>query len=63
MDQNIAWMLAGGAHLELASTLRDRQNLQAFLESRRATHVSLIDRVRGFARPKPADTDLACRPA
>ena len=59
MEHNLlAWMVAFGPHIELASTIRDRNNLHAFLESRRATHASLIDRVRGLGRGKPAEAEL-----
>jgi hypothetical protein len=54
-------MLAGLIHAELPSEARARLNREAFLESRRTTHISLGARLRAFARPtSSARSDLAC---
>ena len=64
MDTNIAaWMIAGGPRVELRATAREREQLHALLESRRADHVGLIDRILGRSRPKGIDLDLVCCPA
>jgi hypothetical protein len=61
MDPNIAaWMIAGGPRRELASTIREREQVHAFRESQRVERVSLIDRLRGIARPPQVETDLVC---
>ena len=53
-------MLAGLLHSELPSETRARLNREAFAESRRASHVSLGDRLRAFAHPKASTgSDLA----
>jgi hypothetical protein len=67
MDTNLAaWMIAGGPHIEIHGTERDRAQLHAYLESQRVSEparAGLIERIRNFAHPKPAATDLACCPA
>ncbi|HEX2755156.1 MAG TPA: hypothetical protein VHM48_06815 [Candidatus Limnocylindrales bacterium] len=64
MDTNLAaWMIAGGPRIELKATQRDREQLYALRESQRVERVSLIDRLRGIARARQADTDLVCCPA
>ena len=64
MDTNLAaWMIAGGPRVELQATLREREQLHALLESRKADHVSLIDRIRGRIRSNAAEVDLVCCPA
>jgi hypothetical protein len=50
-------MLTGLMHAELPSETRARMNREAFLESRRAGHVSLGARLRDLMRPK---TDPGC---
>ena len=61
METNLAaWMIAGGPRIELASTRRNREQLHTLLESRKADRVSLIDRILGRSRPKPAQLDLVC---
>ena len=53
-------MLAGLLHAELPSETRARLNREAFAESRRASHLSLADRLRAVARPKASGgSDLA----
>jgi hypothetical protein len=61
LDTNIAaWMIAGGPRIELQSTIREREQLHAFRASQHVERVSLIDRLRGITRPKPAEVDLVC---
>jgi len=67
MDTHVAvWMIAGGPHVETRASRREREQLHAFLESRReagAGRPGLLDRIRAIARPQPAGNDLACCPA
>jgi len=72
MDPNIAaWMIAGGPHMELQATRRDREQLHAFLDSQRAEPgPSVIERIRDRLRPAAPTTpggraclDGACSPA
>ena len=67
MDPNIAaWMIAGGPHVERPSERREREQLQAFLESRRGAEPgpTLVDRLRSALRPAPQPClDPACCPA
>jgi hypothetical protein len=66
MDTNIAaWMIAGGPRIELAAERREREQLHAYLESRRATEggPGLVERLRHAIRPTTAAVDPACCPA
>ena len=64
MNTNIAaWMIAGGPRSEYHATQRDHEQLYAFRESQRVERVSLVDRLRGIARRRQVETDLACCPA
>ena len=69
MDPNIAaWMIAGGPRLETRSQRLAREQLHAYLESRRATEPEsapgLVERISQLLRPAPATcTDPACCPA
>ncbi|MEA2547029.1 MAG: hypothetical protein QOI09_2302 [Chloroflexota bacterium] len=59
MDTNFAaWMIAGGPRIEILAVDREREQLRAFRECQRESHVGLIDRLRGIARSKAADADL-----
>jgi hypothetical protein len=61
MDKNFAaWMIAGGPLVQTHAEIREREQLLAFREGQRHEHVGLIDRLRGFARPKTAEADLTC---
>ena len=50
MDTNLAaWMIAGGPHIEIHGTERDRAQLHAYLESQRTSEParpSLVERLR-----------------
>lgn len=60
MDRNFAaWMIAGGRPIETQAEIRDREQLLAFREGQRHKHVGLMDRLRGFGRPKTSEVDLA----
>jgi len=48
-----ALMLADLILAERDADLRNRQAAHAFLESRRATHRSFVDRIRHLAGPRP----------
>jgi hypothetical protein len=67
MDTNIAaWMIAGGPHIEIHGTERDRAQLHAYLESQRETapeRPSLVERLRSLGRPRAAEAVPACCPA
>jgi hypothetical protein len=71
MDTNIAaWLIAGGQRIANPHEARDREQLVAYLESRRtaaaarsATRPSPIARLRQLVRPTPACTDLGSCPA
>ena len=64
MDMNLAaWMIAGGPRVELRATAREREQLHVLLESRKADHVGLIDRILGRIRPTTVEADLVCCPA
>ena len=53
-------MLAGLISAETANELRAREQRHAYLESQRATHHSLAERLRSVARPSvTARADLA----
>ena len=56
-DSLAAWLIAGS--VELPSRVRDRQNLQALLEIRRARRLSFVDRLRGVSQRNRAEPDLA----
>ena len=64
MDTNIAaWMIGGGPALEHPHAERDREQLHAFRESQRIgrpARIGIADRLRAFARPKPAQPALDC---
>jgi hypothetical protein len=51
-----ALMLADLILAERDADLRNRQAAHAFLESRRATHPSFVDRIRHFAGARPASS-------
>jgi hypothetical protein len=63
MDPNIAaWMIAGGPRIELHATQRDREQLHAYLESRRVErHSTWVERIA--ARLRPSGRTSAPRPA
>jgi hypothetical protein len=67
MDQNFAaWMINGGTRAEDPHAARDREQLRAFLESRRAdraTRPSLGARIRQIVKPAAAQLEPACCPA
>jgi hypothetical protein len=76
MDTNLAaWMIAGGPRIAHPHAARDREQLVAFLESRRAARLEsrraaigapagLVERFRRLVRPAPAAcADLGCCPA
>jgi len=67
MDQNLAaWMIAGGPRSENPHAARDREQLRAYLESRRAPRAEqpgLITRIREIVQPNASRPDPACCPA
>jgi hypothetical protein len=67
MAQNFAaWMIAGGPRSEDPHAARDREQLHAFLESRRAAHsrqMGLITRLRQIVQPAASRPDPVCCPA
>ena len=67
MEPNIAAsLIAGGPWVENPHAERDREHRHALLESQRAARanrVGLVDRLRAFAQPKPAEPALDCCPA
>jgi len=67
MDQNFAaWMIKGGTRAEDPHAVRDREQLRAFLESRRAARAtlpSLAARIRRIVKPAAAQPEPACCPA
>jgi hypothetical protein len=64
MDTNLAaWMIAGGPRIDLQATQRDREQLYALRESRKAEHVGWMDRILGRSRPRTVEIDLVCCPA
>jgi hypothetical protein len=69
MDTNLAaWMISGGPRTETQAAEREREQLHAFRQAQRTTHVDrpgIVARIRSFARPAaaaPAPT-LDCCPA
>jgi hypothetical protein len=69
MDPNIAaWMIAGGPSIERPSERRAREQLRAYLDSRRAAEPQpgpgLLERIARIVRPATTScTDPACCPA
>jgi hypothetical protein len=67
MDQNFAsWMIAGGRGGDDPHAARDREQLHALRESRRAARPaqpSLIGRIRLIVLPNGTAGDPACCPA
>jgi hypothetical protein len=67
MDPNFAsWMIAGGRRGDDPHAARDREQLHAFEESRRASRLaqpSLISRIRLIVLPNGTAADPACCPA
>jgi hypothetical protein len=67
MDRNFAaWMIAGGRGGEDPHAARDREQLRAFEESRRAARhaqPSLISRIRLIVLPNGTVADPTCCPA
>lgn len=65
MDHNVAaWMIAGGPHLETEMSRREREQLHAYLDSRRETDSGpgFVQRLRDLIRPVGA-TEPSCCPA
>ena len=64
MDINVAaWMIAGGPRIENGPIDREREQLHAFREGQRngrEDRVSIVERLLGTTRPKPAEADLVC---
>ncbi len=76
MDSNLAaWMIAGGPRIANPHEARDREQLMALRESRRAARAEtrriaigaptgFVERFRRLVRPAPAAcADLGCCPA
>jgi len=67
MESNLAaWMVGGGPRSADPHDARDREQLRAFLESRRAARaerLGLITRLRQIVQPNASRPDPACCPA
>lgn len=67
MEQRYAsWLIVGGGRAEDPHAARDREQLRAFLDSRReagSEQPSLVARIRRIVQPNAAHPDPACCPA
>jgi hypothetical protein len=67
MDQRYAsWLIVAGGRVEDPHAVRDRDQLRAFLESRRAARAErpgLVARIRQIVQPTTTTPDPACCPA
>ena len=67
MDTNVvAWMIAGGPHVETQAQAREREHLYAFRESQRVVQSErpgLFARIRSLVNGTAAEPEFVCCPA